>query len=227
VNGDIDTVIKDLGATVNGDKHVSTKKESFKEVTPPVLPNMGKSIEAKSETITLTSADSGTYENIDLQNGKDIGVLEISEGDVVLHITGDIDLGNDCEIVVKEGATLTIYIDGNINCSNGSGINTEAPPEEASTLQLYATGEGEQFFDVKAKSEWTGTIYAPDADVFLYANGDAYGSIVSNGFEFKSGGNFHYDKALKDVKVDDQGVSFIVTRWDESKANLAAFGLDW
>ena len=106
-------------------------------------------------------------------------------------------------------------------CAPAETLEPEAPPEEASTLQLYATGEGEQFLDVKAKSEWTGVIYAPDADVVLYANGDAYGSIVADGFEFKSGGNFHYDKALQNVDVNDQGVTFTVTRWYEGRINLA------
>ena len=220
VNGDTDTVIKDLGATVNGDKIVSTEEQSFNKVTPPALPIMGTSLTVKSGVLSITSDDNGTYSSIDLQSGKDIGVLEIAKGDVVLHITGDIDLDNSCEIVVKDGATLTLYVDGDIACGNGSGINTEAPPEEASTLKLYATGEGEQFLDVKAKSEWTGVIYAPNADVVLYANGDAYGSIVADGFEFKSGGNFHYDKALQEVDVDDQGVTFSVTRWYEGRASL-------
>jgi hypothetical protein len=226
VNGDTDTVIKDLGATVNGDKIVSTEEQSFNKITPPALPIMGTSLTVKSDVLSITSDDNGEYTSIDLQSGKDIGVLEIAKGDVVLHITGDIDLDNSCEIVIKDGATLTLYVDGDITCGNGSGINTEAPPQEASTLQLYATGEGEQFLDVKAKSEWTGVIYAPNADVVLYANGDAYGSIVADGFEFKSGGNFHYDKALQEVDVDDQGVSFTVTRWYEGRLNLAEMEME-
>ena len=133
MNGDIGDVIKDLGAEIDGDKYVATSKESLPAVTVPALPNMGKSLTVKSGIISLTESDSGTYSKIDLQKGE----LVVTEGDVVLHITGDIKLGNDCEIVVKDGATLTVYIDGNIACDNGSGINTEAPPEEAATLQLY------------------------------------------------------------------------------------------
>lgn len=144
-------------------------------------------------------------------------MLEIEGGDVVLYVTGDIQLGNSCEIVVTNNSTLTIYTDGNIHCRNGSGINTLNPPEEADTLQIYATGTGSQFFDIKAKSQFTGIIYAPDADVDLYANGDAYGSIVARDFEFKAGGNFYYDEALqKKNTVKDEGVQFAVSRWSES-----------
>jgi len=68
---------------------------------------------------------------------------------------------------------------------------------------------------LKAKSEWVGVIYAPDADVDLYAGGDAYGAVVAGSFEFKAGGNYYYDRALKTVSVEDEGVRFVVKRWQE------------
>lgn len=219
--GNPDTGIKDLGATVNGEKRAATLEEPLPRITPPLLENVGGTISAKGETITITPADSGVYEDINLQRGKDTTILEVSKGDVVLHITGNIELDNKCEIIVNEGATLTIYIDGDIQCREGSSISTEAPPEEATTIQLFATGDGAQMFDIKAKSDWTGAIYAPDAHIDLYANGDAYGSIVAHGFEFKSGGNFHYDEALRDVRIYDQGVRFTVTKWSESQINTS------
>ena len=213
---DLDTAIKDLGATVTGDKHTG-EQVTLPPVTAPPLPNMGTDISAKNETVTITPADNGVYTSINLKTTGHPGILEISGGDVVLHVTGDINLGQGCEIVVKNDATLKIYSDGDIVCANGSSINSEAPPEAASTLQLYATGTEAQFFDVKAKSNWTGTIYAPNADVVLYAGADVYGSIVANDFEFKAGGDFHYDKALQEMDtVNDDAVIFVVNRWYES-----------
>lgn len=223
VNGNTNDVIKDLGATINGDIYASTNKIPLPDVTIPALPDKGTSLSVKSGTITIDPSDNGTYSSIKLENGKDIGILEVSGGDVVLHITGDIALGNNCEIDVKDGSTLTIYIDGNISCDNGSGINTEAPPDKASTLQLFATGESKQYLDVKAKSDWTGTIYAPNGDVILYAGGDVYGSIVANSFELKNGGNFHYDAALRDVSILDPGVRFVIKQWNESIIDSESF----
>ncbi len=144
-------------------------------------------------------------------------MLEISGGDVVLHLTGDIQLENSCEIVVKDGSTLTIYIDGNIHCRNSSSIGTENPSNQADTLEIYATGQDAQYFDIKAKSDFTGLIYAPNADVDLYAGGDVFGSIIAENFDFKQGGNFYYDEALREnVSVDDEAVIFSVTRWSEN-----------
>lgn len=237
VNGDVfvapgnglDDAIKDLGATVSGDKFTSAP-EPLPTVVAPVMEDRG-SIVAIGTTIGLTPAENGSYSSINLQQlsitegkgGKAVttttpSILEISGGDVVLHLTGDIDLGNSCEIVVKEDSSLTIYTDGDIHCRNGSAINSENPPEAADTLQIYATGEDKQFFDIKAKSDFTGIIYAPDADVVLYAKGDAYGSIVADEFNYMAGGNFYYDKALqKKNTVDDDAVVFVVTRWRETK----------
>jgi len=230
VAGSLDSAIKDLGATVSGDKYVSAP-QPLPRVTAPALPDMG-AISAAGKTVTLTPASSGTYSSIDLLQleAKVKGVttttpavLVVEGGDVVLHVTGDIQLGNSCEIVVKGGATLTVYTDGNIHCRNGSGINTENPPEEADTLQIYATGQPGQFIDVKAKSNFTGIIYAPAADVVLYAQGNAYGSIVARSFNYMAGGNFYYDEALMQKNtVNDEGVQFVVTRWSESAPNFSS-----
>jgi hypothetical protein len=226
--GNPDTVIRDLGATT-GNKY-STAQELLPRITAPAtLLDTGTAINAQGTTVTITPDNSGTYTGIDLRllevtevQGEATvvvdtipSVLEVSGGDVVLHVTGDIQLQNSCEIVVKDGSSLTLYVDKNIHCHNGSAINSENPPEKPTKFQLYATGEGEQFFDIKAKSNWSGTIYAPDADVDLYAKGDFYGSVVADNFELKAGGNFHYDEALKEVNVDDEAVRFVVERWHE------------
>jgi len=103
----------------------------------------------------------------------------------------------------------------------GSSIGTETPSKDALTIQLYGTGEGEQNFDIKAKNEWTGVIYAPNANIDLYANGDVYGAIVSDSFEFKNGGNYYYDEALREVSLEDEGVYFVVERWYEGSPTFS------
>jgi hypothetical protein len=229
VGGNPDTAIKDLGATT-GNQYAATQDDPLPQITPPKLIYKGPSIATSGKTVTLTPADNGQYGKIDLRKagaaeGVLPGILEISGGDVVLHITGDIQLGQACEIVVRDDSTLVLYVDGDIHCREGSGINTESPPEEAATLKLYGTGQDSQDFDIKAKSEWTGVVYAPNADIDLYAGADAYGSIVAETFEFKAGGNYHYDEALREVDTDDEGVRFVVKRWYEGNAELSTLDL--
>jgi hypothetical protein len=214
VGGNPDTVIKDLGATT-GDRIGGIIEDPLPLITPPELPNIGTDITAVGETIILNSADSGQYGDIIVSKGETTGILEISGGDVVLYLTGNIDIGESCELIVKDGSSLTLYIDGDIHCRTKSAINAEYPPEEPTKFQIYGTSETQQTFDIKAKNDWSGTIYAPNADVVLYANGDFYGSTVSNSFELKAGGNYYYDEALRKVSVDDLGVRFVVNRWYE------------
>jgi choice-of-anchor A domain-containing protein len=224
VNGDVrvgiganpDTAIKDLGATIVGFKYGAMENDPLPQITAPTnLFYTGTAIAAKGNTVTISPADSGTYTGIDLKSTGQPGILEVGGGAVELHITGDIEIGQSCEIIVKDGSSLILYVDSDIHCRENSGINVENPAKEAETLKLYTTGEAAQYFDIKAKSEWVGVIYAPNADVDLYANGDVYGSVVADNFEFKAGGNYHYDKALKKVKVDDEGVRFVIKRWNE------------
>ena len=226
---DLDDAIKGAG-TVTGNKYTSAP-EPLPPVTAPVLPAK-PAIDVTGQTLTLTPADNGSYPEIYLRQGVILekkkvidtipSILEISGGDVVLHLTGDIQLENSCEIIVKPGSTLTIYTDGNIHSRNGSSISTENPHEVATSIQIYTTGEDKQFIDIKAKAEFTGTIYAPDDDVVLYAKGDAYGSIIADSFNYMAGGNFYFDEALRDnVSVDDEAVVFVVNRWYESAPKLS------
>jgi len=213
LGGDPNTVIKDLGATT-GYQYPAIEEEPLALITPPALTDWGIDITATGETVTLDPTKNGQYGNLILESSVTSGILEIS-GDVVLYLTGNIDLGNSCEIVVKENSSLTLYIDGDIHCRLGSAINNENPPEDPMNFQLYGTSETTQYFDIKAKTTWSAVIYAPNADIDLYANADFYGSIVADNFELKSGGNYHYDEALREVEVDDEGVHFVVKRWHE------------
>jgi hypothetical protein len=214
VSGDPTTVIKDDGK-ITGYQYSAIEEYPLPLITPPALTNMGADITATGEIVTISPADNGQYGNIILAGSTDIGTLEISGGDVVLYITGGIDLGESCEIVIKDDSSLTVYIDGDIHCSAGSSINNETPPENPKYFQMYGTSGSTQYFDIQAKSTWSGVIYAPNAHIVLYAKGDFYGSIVADDFELKAGGNYHYDEARREVEIDDEGVRFVVKRWHE------------
>jgi len=213
VGGDPDTVIKDLGATT-GYQLSGTEEDPLLQITPSALPDWGVDITATGETVILDPTKNGQYGNITVVKGGTVGVLEIS-GDVVLYITGNIELGESCELIINDNSSLTLYIDGDIHCRTNSAINNEVPPEDPMKFQLYGTSESTQYFDIKAKTTWSAVIYAPNADIDLYANGDFYGSVVADSFELKAGGNYHYDEALREVEVDDEGVRFVVKRWHE------------
>ena len=213
IGGDPDTVIA-AGGTITGITYPLPVKPKFPSVTVPPLSDMGTGILTDGATLALDPADSGQYSDIAVLGGID-GRVVVDGGTVVLHVTGDILLGNDCEILVKPDATLILYVDGSIVTNNGSSISYEGSPQQPKHLQIYATSDLPQSFDIKAKGTWSGVIYAPNVDITVFAKGDVYGSLVANSVDFKSGGTIYYDKALKKLSVEDIGIYFIVKRWTE------------
>jgi hypothetical protein len=210
VGGDPKTVIG-AGGTITGQKYTLHEELDFPVITPPSLPYIGTALSSTSATITLDPTESGTYTGISLSQ---TGIVEIKGGDVVLYITGNINMGNGCEVIVRPGSSLTLYVDGNISADNSVGFNNQAG--NVRDFQLFATGTSVQLFNMKAKSSIFGTIYAPDVDITLYPSAEMRGAIVGKNVTFKSGSVFYYDEALRDnVSIDDVGARFIVKRWRE------------
>jgi hypothetical protein len=210
VGGNVDTVIKDLGATMHK-KYALLENVDLPLATPPALENKG-SIIIQGKTSTIWPDDSGQYSMIDVKRATNPGILEVSGGDVVLHVTGNLGLGQDCEIIIKEGASLTLYLDGDMVADNSAGINNQNPP---ASLKFYGTGAEEQNLILKAKGDILGAIYAPNAKVTVMAKGDIRGSLIANSFELKNDGDFYYDAALRKVTTEDDIVRFVITNWRE------------
>jgi len=147
--GDPATVIG-AGGTITGRTYSLIQEVDFPVITAPALPVTGTALNATGATITLSPADSGQYTSINLAKGTDPGILEIAGGKVLLHITNNMDVGQGCELIVRPGSSLILYIDGNITADNSSGFNNEAG--NVRDFQVYATGEN-QVFDFKAKSD--------------------------------------------------------------------------
>ena len=202
------------GGTITGQKFTLTEELQFPVITVPALPSLGTDISAKGVTVTMTPADSGIYKEIKLSSKAGIpGVLEITGGRVVLYLTGNIELGNSTEIVVRANSSLVLYAGGNIATGNSAGfVNKNSL---TSTLKIFATRQDTQTFELKAKSDVFGLVYAPNADVELYPKSKLYGAIVAGDISIKSNGTFYYDEALRNVSPDDEGAHFVVERWWE------------
>lgn len=214
VGGDTSTVIKDLGATMDSRYPMSTSVE-FPPVSPPSLIGPDTSIGIKKDEKTIGPGGdfpaSGRFDNIKMSQGTTLRVI----GDCTLYITGDVTMGQDSEILLdaSTNAKLTIYLDGDWNSDNNSGINNET--STPSTFALYGTGSVGQEIDIKAKGEFYGVIYAPDADLTMYSGGNIYGSFVTNNFELKNPAEFLYDASLRTITVDEEGARFVINRWNE------------
>ena len=206
VDGDPASVV--TGGTVNGFTYPLDEPLTFVDITAPVLPNMGPLNVATD--ITLGPADSGQYDSITISNGE---TLAIDGGDVVMHVTGDITMGNGTDIVIMSGSTLTLYVDGDIDGGNSDGIGNENTIPSA--FKLFSTGTPTQNWVLKNKTDMFGVFYAPDADVEVKNSGDIYGSVAANSFIMKNNGTFLYDEALRNVSITDPGAEFAIRYWSE------------
>jgi hypothetical protein len=206
-----DDITLQPGATVDGAILYGVNAD-LPEVTAPALTDTGTRIRTKGTTSTIGPEDNGIYTSIDVLMADVPGVLEVDGGEVVLHVTGDIRLGQSCEIVIREGSSLAIYLEGDLVAGNDSGITNDS--KLAKNLMLYGIGQ-EQNFELKSKTGWYGAVHAPEADVTIKAAADVYGSFVCQNFENMNGNFVYYDAALQDTSIDDVGASFVIARWHE------------
>ncbi|MHC4740852.1 MAG: DUF7305 domain-containing protein [Planctomycetota bacterium] len=205
------------GGKIEGNTFALTEQIRFPAVTPPPLKYLGTTISAKGETLTLRPADSGIYRAINLvARASNPGVLAIEGGQVTIRLDEDIYLGNDTDIIVKNGSSLVIYTEGDIAMGNSAGFVNEN--SSGSTLKIFATGgtaDDTQKFELKAKTTVFGVVYAPNADLELYPKAEFYGAVTGNNIAIKSNGVFFYDEALREVSPADQGVRFVIEKWWE------------
>ncbi|MBW6516762.1 MAG: hypothetical protein K0B81_09155 [Candidatus Cloacimonetes bacterium] len=136
------------------------------------------------------------------------GALELL-GSTVLTIDGDVTLylpqikhpgnivlniGGTASIVIKEGASLTIYADGNLEVGGTGIVNLSEIP---SNLEIYGT-ENCQTVKLHGTSDIHGVIFTPDASASIRGSGTLFGSITCNSMVQWGSGTvaIHYDEAL-------------------------------
>lgn len=208
VDGNPDTVIDAMWATITGETYAMSDEQLLPAITAPQslqsLPSQG-TIEDST-----TISTSGKYDEIDLDNGR---ILTI-DGPVTLYITGDVILKNSAElqIVDDDNVSLTLYLAGDVEVKNSGAINNLT--EDPKKLKMFGL-DACQTMTLKNSTDFYGTIYAPKADVVMMNSADAFGSVIAKTFEQKNSATFNYDASLRDVSANDEGVRFVVKRWRE------------
>lgn len=139
-------------------------------------------------------------DEIDLGSG-DTLELNLTDGDVVVAVAGDVSL-SDATVNVSNvsGGTAEIYMDGNdLDVTNGATV--EMSNETAPNLWLF--GPPDTQVTVKnSGTKFVGAIYAPESNgqsgsVEVSAGGEVFGAVVGGQTTLKSGGTIHFDRALQ------------------------------
>jgi hypothetical protein len=212
VGGDLDVVIKDLGATT-GPRYNMQEPFEFEVITPP---NCGPSLGNLNTTNTTIGAPGAVtyarYNSITIQNS---GVLEIV-GEVYIHVTGTIDLKNSAEMRISANSSVKIYLENDLLAGQANGINNMS--KIPANFVLFGVGTNpNQRWDIRNSGDFYGVYYAPNADITIYAKGEVFGSVAGQSFELKadpgSANGVHYDNALSQLYQYDTG--FGINRWWE------------
>lgn len=164
-----------------------------------------------SGKVTITPYNVVECSDFDILNS---GVLEVY-GNVILHVTSDLRLGNSAQIFVTEGSSLRIFLDGTFTSDNScllTNANTLANPQPK-WFSIYGVNPVEQNWNVQYGGNFYGIIYAPNANVIVKNSGDIYGSIASKSFRLDNSGNVHYDMAL--AEEEEFFTGYIIQRWWE------------
>lgn len=97
------------------------------------------------------------------------------------------------KIVLEEDASLTVFSAGNVEISGAGIVNNHRP----SQVQLYGTASDSQSITFLGSGNYSGIIFAPNADISLPGNTKIYGSVVGNNFTISGSGSIHYDESLE------------------------------
>ena len=208
VDGDPDVVINSTWGTITGRTYAMPDEQQLPPVTVPewlqLLPSGG----TVEDNTTISS--SGKYDEIDLNNGK---ILTI-DGPVTLYIIGDIILNNSAELQVVDGneVSLTMYLAGDVEVKNSGAVNNLT--EDPKKLKIYGLDSCQSII-LKNGTDFYGAIYARNADVEMKNSADAFGAVIARSFEQKNSAAFNYDASLRETSLNDEGVRFVIERWNE------------
>jgi hypothetical protein len=184
VGGDPHTDITGNG-TITGTTEVLTQS---KTLTPETAPTGGAftymDIKGKQDEILTAGSYRLPYVSIEGQ-----AILYI-EGNVTLSISTYLRTAGKGQIVIQEGASLTIYVEGDASIEGNGIINdTELP----SNLTLYGT-DTSSLIRIAGNADYHGTVYAPKAEVQVAGNGDLYGAAIGKTIHISNA--VHYDECL-------------------------------
>ena len=137
----------------------------------------------------------------------------LARGDAVLYLNaGGMDMTGQSQIDIAAGASLKIYVAGNVDLKGNGIMNANI---DALKFGLYGLSACTSIA-LGGNASFTGTIYAPQAAFSAGGGGinqyDCVGAVIANSISMNGHFSFHYDEALG---RSGPGNGFVITSWNE------------
>ncbi|WP_111411701.1 polymer-forming cytoskeletal protein [Billgrantia lactosivorans] len=130
--------------------------------------------------------------------------------DMVMVVTGDIDIGGGGSFRIAEGSSLTIVTAGEfklasaIEVGDGKPSRVDASGNVHPVLSVISVhddaGKGKSGVFIGGAANFYGQIIAPYSQVEVTGSGQFYGEVVGRSIDIKGAGGFHYDEAFGDTE---------------------------
>lgn len=180
------------------------------------IPSIDSTVNQRVNELCSENATSPSFESendaaeycidgdLDFQ-GADTDTLtfDLSEGNVSLAVTGDVDIGNGerIEVTNTSGHSLKLWLGGQEISIKGT---VTVPKDRSPAVRVFGGGETQVSMN---QGQFTGLLYAPGSPgsgghLSMNANSSIYGSAVVPAVDMHSGSAVHYDKALGGFSFD-------------------------
>jgi len=141
-------------------------------------------------------------------------VLEIA-GDTRVYAEDDMEMSGKAEIRIADGASLELYVEGDVDLSGNGVLNDSQIPSEFLVFGM-AGSPGDQRVKVSGNGYLAGAVYAPNANVEIKGGGTdgrVYGSVVGYDADVTGNSHFSYDEALAELNIG--GGDYAAENWSE------------
>ncbi|GEM_PF-700097 len=118
------------------------------------------------------------------------GSVTLSSG---VYYFSSIILKNSASMEVAPGATVMIYVTGDIEMKNSAAMNTAGAPKD---LQIYSQGD----IVLKNSGDIHAVFYSAGGEADLRNSGQFFGAVVARDIVVHNSAKFHYDRSLGEIE---------------------------
>jgi hypothetical protein len=184
LHGDPNTVIETKASTViTGEKYAAVEFEFPPVILPADLAALPKA--AYSQASALVGDKH--YGDITINGIKTV------EGNCRLFIDGTLTIKNGGGIYIADGASLTLYLTGNLFMGNDAYLGNAN--YEARSLCIYGT-EQCTAIQLGTKTNLAALIYAPSSNIIVGNGSSVCGCMVGQSIQIKNSGSFYFDTRI-------------------------------